>query len=301
VTRYTRQDVIRILRLQPQQLAGWERRGLLAPINDSYSFQDLAAARTLRDLRGLRLSAASIHSSIEAMQKASGMDNPLFEARAVPRGRRLAFRHSGVVVDPIVGQFLFDFDQPAADRPALICGLTAARSRQDSEISQMFAEAVSLEENQPTIKQAARMYETILAIQPNHAPAAINLGTIFYNQRQFAKAEDLYRRATLADPNYALAFFDLGNVLDELQRLVEAVIAYRRAIELVPTYADAHYNLALAYERQQQPRRALRHWSMYVRLDPVGPWSNHARGQVHKALESEKLRIVHRSPKKPMR
>jgi hypothetical protein len=40
---------------------------------------------------------------------------------------------------------------------------------------------------------------------------------------------------------------------------------------------------------------------MYVRLDPVGPWSNHARGQVHKALESEKLRIVHRSPKKPMR
>jgi tetratricopeptide (TPR) repeat protein len=96
------------------------------------------------------------------------------------------------------------------------------------------------------------------------------------------------------DPNYALAFFDLGNVLDELRRLPEAIEAYKRAITLVPTYADAHYNLALAYERSEQPRRALRHWNAYVKLDPVGPWSNHARGQQKKALAGEPLTIVYR-------
>jgi tetratricopeptide (TPR) repeat protein len=91
-----------------------------------------------------------------------------------------------------------------------------------------------------------------------------------------------------------LAFFDLGNVLDELKRLPDAISAYQRAVVLVPQYADAHYNLALAYERQGHRRRALRHWLMYVRLDPVGPWANHAKAQAKKILSGERLRIVAR-------
>jgi tetratricopeptide (TPR) repeat protein len=144
------------------------------------------------------------------------------------------------------------------------------------------------------MREATQLYEEILAVEPAHAPACINLGTIYYNQRQFAKAESLYRRATVADPHYALAFFDLGNVLDELKRLPDAIAAYRTAISLVPTYADAHYNLALALERQGEARRALRHWMIYSKLDPVGAWANHARGQAKKILGLEKLAIVHR-------
>ena len=40
--------------------------------------------------------------------------------------------------------------------------------------------------------------------------------------------------------------------------------------------------VALAYERQGHRRRALRHWLTYVRLDPVGPWANHAKAQAKK-------------------
>jgi tetratricopeptide (TPR) repeat protein len=145
-------------------------------------------------------------------------------------------------------------------------------------------------------QEAIGQYETILTLDPHHAPACINLGTIQYNQRQFLEAEKLYRRATMADPNYALAFFDLGNVLDELQRLPEAISAYCTAIRLVPHYGDAHYNVALAYERTSERRAALRHWTTYIKLDPIGPWSNHARMQARKILEREKLSIVHRSP-----
>jgi tetratricopeptide (TPR) repeat protein len=86
----------------------------------------------------------------------------------------------------------------------------------------------------------------------------------------------------------------LGNVLDETGRLADAVVAYRTAIEIAPTYADAHYNLALAYERLRHPRKALKHWRAYVRLDSVGAWSNYARAQVQKTLEGEKLKIVWR-------
>jgi tetratricopeptide (TPR) repeat protein len=128
-----------------------------------------------------------------------------------------------------------------------------------------------------------------------YAPAYINLGTIYFHLREFVRAEELYRRATEEDPGYVLAFFDLGNVLDELERLEESIAAYRQAIALSPRYPDAHYNLALAYERKGERRLALRHWEAYVRLDTSGPWADHARGQIGKLLDRDKLSIAWRA------
>jgi tetratricopeptide (TPR) repeat protein len=113
--------------------------------------------------------------------------------------------------------------------------------------------------------------------------------------RQFVRAEELYRRATEKDPAYVLAFFDLGNVLDELERPEESIAAYERAVALAPRYADAHYNLALAYERRGERRAALRHWEAYVKLDRSGPWADHARSQIRKLLDTEKLTILWRA------
>ena len=76
--------------------------------------------------------------------------------------------------------------------------------------------------------------------------------------------------------------------------LDEAVVAYRTAIQLAPTYADAHYNLALAFERQQQPRRALVHWQAYAKLDRIGPWAVHAQNRIARILESDNLKMVFR-------
>ena len=227
------------------------------------------------------------------MRRAAGMSNPFTEASAVGRGSRLAFRHSGALVDPVTQQLAFDFDAAPA-RPLSIVG-ASSRPVHQPDLQEMFQRAVQLEEDPATLPQAAEMYRKILALRPEYAAAAINLGTIHYNLRDFVLAEQLYRRATEADPDYALAFFDLGNVLDELKRLSDAIEAYQRAITLVPQYADAHYNLALAYERQGHRRRALRHWLTYVRLDPVGPWANHAKAQAKKILSTERLSIVSRA------
>jgi tetratricopeptide (TPR) repeat protein len=288
VTRYSRQDVLRILHLRARQLTAWEQAGLI-PANENYSFEDLAQLRTLRALRATRITAKSIRESVEAMRKAAGMGNPLTEASAVGQGSRLAFRHSGALVDPLTQQLAFDFDAP--QRQLSIVGPAVRQV----DLQEMFQRAVQLEEDPSTLPEAAEMYRRILAIRPGYAAAAINLGTIHYNLREFSMAEQLYRRATEADPDYALAFFDLGNVLDEVKRLSDAIAAYQRAIALVPQYADAHYNLALALERQGHRRRALRHWLTYVRLDPVGPWANHAKAQAKKILSTERLSIVSRA------
>jgi tetratricopeptide (TPR) repeat protein len=240
------------------------------------------------------LSASSIRASILAMRSASGMSNPLLEASTGRDGSRLAFRHSGSMVEPITRQLVFDFELDWR-RPRVL-NTASMQAAREVRVTSMFLEAVQLEERS-RVKEAGELYQQILEIDAAHAPANINLGTILYNQREFAQAERLYRRAAEADPEYALAYFDLGNVLDELQRLPESVGAYREAIRLVPNYADAHYNLALAYERTGERRRALRHWTAYLKLDPIGPWANHARGQARKILEREKLTIVHRSPR----
>jgi tetratricopeptide (TPR) repeat protein len=293
VTRYSRQDVIRILHLQARQLLAWERAGLITS-SEHYSFEALSQLRKLRDLQAnTRISAKSIRASVDAMQRVAGMRNPLMEASFVRRGSRLSFRHGGALVDPLTQQLAFDFDTPA--RQLCVVGVGGdSPARQAAEIQDMFLRAVQLEENPATISQAMEIYQEILAIRPEHAPALINLGTIHYNLRRYEQAEWHYRKATVADPEYALAFFDLGNVLDEMQRLSEATTAYQKAVALVPQYADAHYNLALAYERQGQRRRALRHWLAYVRLDPVGPWAKHAKEQARKILNTEKLSIVSR-------
>jgi len=293
VNRYNRQDVLRILRISSRQLSAWERAGLIASSSD-YGFQELAQLKKLRDLRAHRISAANIEASVRAMKAVSGIPNPLLEAGVALRGPRLVFRHSGATMDPIAGQFEFDFEG-GGSRLAIVEDEAISETQRINRINVLFFEGVRCEE-QGKIPEAAALYEETLTIG-EHAPAAINLGTILYNQRQFERAEQLYRRATLANPDYALAFFDLGNALDELQRLPEAVDAYKSAIRLSPGYADAHYNLALAYERSNERRRALRHWVAYIRLDPVGPWSNHARLQVRKILDREELAIVWRRPK----
>ncbi len=295
MTSYCRQDVLRIFDISPRQLQAWERAGLV-PQQELYSFQDLGLLRTLRTLRADDVPAASIRESILAMKAVAGMTNPLLEARVVRTGTRLAFRHRGAMVDPIRRQLLFDFErmdrpQPASAQPSPLRHPGAPGSR---GIHERFQEAVQAEEASEK-QRAIALYEEILEIDPKYAAACINLGTIFFHLRQFARSEELYRRATDADPGYVLAYFDLGNVLDELNRLDESIAAYGKAIALSPRYADAHYNLALAYERSGQGRPALRHWQAYIKLDNRGPWADHARAQIRKLLSREKLVIASRA------
>ncbi len=290
MTRYSRKDVLRILRMREAQLAAWERARLVSSVAP-YTFEDLGQLRTLRDLRAKRISLRSIQRYMEAMQTVSGMSNALVESSAVRQGSRVVFRHNGALVDPMTRQLAFDFGATGRSL-RLVAGPEPVQHQ--FEVQETFLRAVRLEENEATRTEAAHLYEAILCERPHHAASAINLGTIRYGERRFIEAERWYRAATEADPEYALAFFDLGNVLDEMQRMEEAIAAYRQAIALVPHYADAHYNLALAYERKGERRRALRHWLTYVRLDPTGPWANHAKGQVRKTLSGERLTIVSR-------
>jgi len=294
VSCYNRQDVLRILQIGARQLLGWERAGLILP-KETYTFKDLSELRLLRVLREEDVTAASIRQSITAMKAVAGMTNPLLEARVVRTGSRLAFRVGGEMVDPIRRQLLFDFERVESGEGASAAELTWVKPPAQG-LSERFMAAVQAEEAGQK-QSAIALYEQILALDPRYAAACINLGTVYFHLRQFGRAEEYYRRATEIDPNYVLAWFDLGNVLDELERIEESITAYMRAVTLAPRYADAHYNLALAYERSGEMRSALRHWQSYVKLDNRGPWADHARSQIRKLLDREKIQIAYRADK----
>ncbi len=251
------------------------------------------------------------------------MSNPLLEATAFSSGSRVAFRHKGKVVEPVSGQFVIDFGSdlesiefasnaltaaPFGSKDPSSANLTGNRTtassrrtmermkepQADAEASEQFSRGIALEEDVTRQMEAIEAYQRVIDLEPDHAAAHINLGTLFYNRQEYAASEFHYRRAVEIDPRYALAYFDLGNVLDETGRVQDAIEAYRNALHLAPTYADAHYNLALAYEKIGEPRRALLHWKAYVKLDATGPWSTHARHQIRKILAADTLKLVYR-------
>lgn len=293
--RYNRADLLRILRITARQLAGWERAGLVA-IAERYSFFDLLQIKKVRDLRAEKVRPGVIRQSLEAMQRqVAGMENPLLEAGAYTTGHRIAFRHEGKLLEPIAGQFLMDF----STEQKVVASTHATASKPvpvASSVAELFARGIRLEEDPSTQGEAIETYNKVLELEPGHAAAHINVGTLYYNRQEYQRAEKHYRAAIENDPRYALAYFDLGNVLDETGRVEEAIQTYRTALQLAPTYADAHYNLALAYEKTRQPRKALHHWQAYVKLDSTGPWAIHARNQIQRILASDGLKLVYSKP-----
>jgi tetratricopeptide (TPR) repeat protein len=232
---------------------------------------------------------------MEAMLKqVAGMENPLLEAGSFTAGHRVAFRHEGKVLEPIAGQFMFDF----SPTQKVIASSPVSEMRPQpvtADVTELFARGIGLEEDPNNQAQAISVYQKVLELDPQHAAANINLGTLYYNRQEYPLAEKHYRAAIEIDSRYALAYFDLGNVLDETGRIAEAIQAYKTALQLGPTYADAHYNLALAYEKMKEPRKALAHWSAYVKLDTIGPWATHARSQIQRILKADGLKLVNRS------
>ncbi len=283
--------------MSARQLVAWEKAGLLAAA-ESYTFFDLLQVKKVRDLCARRMRPVEIQQSLVAMQKqAAGMENPLLETSAFVAGRhRVAFRHEGRGLEPIAGQFMFDFspeEKVVASVPVTRTSPVPENQPDSSNVAQLFARGVALEEDPRNQLQAIAAYERVLELDPEHAAAHINLGTLYYNRQDYKAAEEHYRRAIEIDPRYALAHFDLGNVLDETGRVEDAIQTYLTALQLAPTYADAHYNLALAYEKIKEPRKALKHWQAYVKLDAAGPWSVHAHTQMKRILKSDSLKIVH--------
>ncbi len=162
------------------------------------------------------------------------------------------------------------------------------KSRREAE--QWFEKGLDLEQNGAPAEEVIAAYQKAAEIDPTSAGALVNLGTVYFNARDWRLAEQHYRKAVEVDPEYALAHFNLGNLYDERGDRSGALNHYLAAIRIHPRYADAHYNIALLYQSMGQPLKAVRHWKAYLSLDPSSAWAAIARRELAKIKEAAILR-----------
>jgi len=191
-------------------------------------------------------------------------------------------------MDPATGQLLLDFQGGDFQKMLVFPEhsaedvLKAAEAARRMESALWFEKAVKLEQAGAPEQEVVSAYERAVELDPASAGALVNLGTFYFNRKDFENAEQYYRRALEVEPSYALAHFNLGNLFDERGEYGKALLHYTMALRLDPDYADAHYNLALLYQASGQLLRAVRHWKAYLRLDPSSSWARTARQELEK-------------------
>jgi len=96
------------------------------------------------------------------------------------------------------------------------------------------------------VREAAQLYEQILARRPDHIDAIYNLGVAALQMGLNDAAAIWFRRRIALTPEVAEAHCNLGNALEARGQLDEAIAAYRQAIAFNPGFAGAHSNLVCA-------------------------------------------------------
>jgi tetratricopeptide (TPR) repeat protein len=275
--RFSSADVQRILGLTRKELDSWDRLGLVSPQGNPdaryYDFRDLIGLRTVKQLVESGVSANRLQRALAALrEKLSKVEAPLSQLRILSDGKDVLVERGAARLEPLSGQFVLNFQTRELDESVRFI---AKRSADD-----WLAMALSYESGKDSRPEAIDAYNRCVAADPKNSDALLNCGTLYYEERNFAKAADYFQRALATQPQNALAHFNLGSVLEEMGQLQKAREHLRQAVLLDPDYSDAHYNLAFVCEKLRSFAEAREHWQTYVKLDPVGPWSAYARQRI---------------------
>jgi tetratricopeptide (TPR) repeat protein len=293
---YSREEVLRLLAVSERQLRAWERQKLISS-SESFSFKDLLALRTLAGLRSNHVPAALIRNVLAALrEKLADVQDPLAELKIYAHGKKIQVQIGGNKMEPISGQLVLDFDQAAISNLLSFTPKPVAHShavgqqKSRKEAERWFEKGLELEHAHAPLEEIIAAYRQATEIDPASAGALVNLGTVYFNARNFAEAECQYRKALDIDGNYALAHFNLGNLFDEMGDRARALTHYLAALQIHSNYADAHYNIALLYQSTNQTMKAVRHWKTYLKLDSTSEWADIARRELSKLRESTIVR-----------
>jgi len=102
--------------------------------------------------------------------------------------------------------------------------------------------AIFLQRGSPA--QALNQINSALRLNPDNVAALNNRGVALQELKQFEEALETFERVAALQPNYAEGLSNRGNVLKSLRRFHEALASYDAALALRRDYAEAHSNRA---------------------------------------------------------
>jgi predicted O-linked N-acetylglucosamine transferase (SPINDLY family) len=118
------------------------------------------------------------------------------------------------------------------------------------------------------IAEAEALYRQILVVNPNHARAQNNLGSILAARKLWAEASEAFSRALDSEPTNAEIHHNVGLSMMELGRVDQAVTEFRKAVEIQPDHARAYSGLGNALRSRGELDAALAACSTAVKLAP---------------------------------
>ena len=240
-----------------------------------YDFRDLISLRTAKQLIESGVSANRLRLALAALnQKLSKVEKPLTELRILSNGRDVIVDHEGAHLEPISGQFVLNFDtRELRDK---------VRVMPERNVNDWFALALQYESDPETHLQAIDAYRRVLAVNPTHVEALINLGMLSYEQGELENASACFLRAVTGEPETPSPISTWAACsMNSATRSRAPPSAHRRSHR--PDYADAHYNLAFVCDKLGSAFEARQHWQHYIRLDPTSPWCDYARQRLASA------------------
>ncbi len=190
----------------------------------------------------------------------------------------------GVHIEPLSGQFVLDFETAPLEQKVHALGQRTAE--------EWFEMGMAQDANPETLEAATEAYRQAIAAAPEWVEAYINLGTSLFQLGRWEESRDAFSRAAALDPTSALAHFNFGCVCDRLGEVEKSLAEFRASIELAPDMADAHLNLALGYEKTARKSEAARHFSLYLRHEPSGPWADFVRGKLQPARRATSGKVT---------
>jgi tetratricopeptide (TPR) repeat protein len=135
-------------------------------------------------------------------------------------------------------------------------------------------------------QDAEKLYQQVLAVEPNNPDALHLLGVIASQNKQHTKAADLIRRAIAVKPGAAEFYNSLAIVMRRLGRLEEAEAAYRGSLRLNPNAFEVHHNLGMCLAKQNRWEQAVSSYSKAIALCPD-------RGEVYANLGAAHAALGH--------
>jgi tetratricopeptide (TPR) repeat protein len=154
-----------------------------------------------------------------------------------------------------------------------------------SHLASLFADGLARQQG-GRLADAERIYNQILAVQPDHFDSRHLLGVVFLQRGNHIEALHHIDLALRINPGNVFALNNRGVTLQELKRLDEALACFERAINLRPDYAEAHSNRGNALKARKRFDEAVASYDRALALRPDYAEAHSNRGD---ALRERKL------------
>ncbi len=152
-----------------------------------------------------------------------------------------------------------------SDRPVGLGANNPEQTAKTKEALQKFNLANQLiEKNQKD--SALIQYEQVIKLDPEFAPAYMQLGNIYSEKKLYDLARLAYEKARSVAPSYAGTYLNLAVTQYEQGKIDEAESSFRTALSLYPSSAASHLGLGNIYLQKRDYGRARNEFNKTLNL-----------------------------------